>query len=372
MDINKKIKKICKYFIKAKKYLKSNENAKAKKYLLTILKNISDIKDIAEYNDLLLKIKIYANKNILNIDKSYKILNSSNTNSSEKENIKNLIEIIEKGNIIELENILNNNKVNLNLLYNNYSPLHTAVKHGDCLIVKLLLQKKANINLLDSLSHTPLELACLDKNHNMINYLSKLGVNLKNQLLLRKDSQGKKLSTSNIESALIIKLIIENTHEDKLWLTKWEKINELLQIVDINKIIQLKNSELLNKNLGWNDLTLNNFLGFLTTKMNNSNKISIIKICIEELISKKCQINECNKIEIFLLNLIPILNLPLKIKKNWLLNYELQNLAKYLKKKHQKNFLPIFLKKIWKDYVENNIIDYEHLNLIIEPWIKTI
>ena len=90
-------------------------------------------------------------------------------------------------------------------------------------------------------------------------------------------------------------------------------------------------------------------------------------------------INNCiycpkTKLENNLYSLLPIFNYYINIKNNWILNYELINLAKHLKKKYKKKeiFLQKYLQKIWIDYVENKILTHQHLNRLIDQWINKI
>lgn len=373
------IKKIFKNYLRGKKHL-NNDEEKALYYFNNVLTLIRR-RVIEKYQEILYELEIKSSEFIKKLEeKRYlELSNYSTTQSSEIDDLNKIIKIINHGDISNLEAWLSDKKyVNWNIYDNNkMTPIHLAVKNGDCEMVKLMLKYGANINILNGFGHTPLEIACIEKNPNMINFLSILGVNLKKQILLRKNSKGQLLSTPNIDLALMIKLLTLEIKPDVEWKNKWTKINNKYGILKSEKLNQIFNSSIWEENSGWNNLTWDYVWSCLTKKITNDNEYEVVNICLDDL--SEMSLNNyiyCpkTKIENSLYSLLPIFNFYINIKNNWMLNYELINLAKHLKKKYKKKeiFLQKYLQKIWIDYVENKILTHQHLNRLIEQWINKI
>ena len=373
---NNNIKRIFKYYLKGKKYLKENNNKSI--FYFTNVINMININKIEKYKIYINIIKNNSQNYINNLKKCNTEISISNTSTINSTEINDIIRIINQGDINTLELLLKEKKINWNIYNENkMTPLHFAVINGDCNMVKLMLYNGANVNTLNGEGHTPLELACIERNPNMINYLTLYGVNLRKQILLRQGCKNKKLSTSNIDMVLIIKLLTHNINYNKKWKEIWENINNTHNIIDKNKFDYIMNLELWTQKTGWDIMTWDYVWGCLTNLLTPCNKLSIINICLDELSEQiSCdhlQYPQLN-IENCLYSLLPIFNYNINIKNEWVLNYELITLAKHLKNKNQKKdiFLKKYLQKIWNDYIDTEILSAEHLNKIIKPWIKQI
>ena len=108
-----------------------------------------------------IKEKKYKKQNNNHLDNTFKnkiknkSLNKKNntyTNKpSEESNNNSLITAIESNNIEKIEELLKNNKTNINKLNDiGFSPLHISVIKGNIKIINLLIKNGAKINILTS------------------------------------------------------------------------------------------------------------------------------------------------------------------------------------------------------------------------------
>lgn len=128
-----------------------------------------------------------------------------------------IVSLIEKEDLKSLRKILNITKVKWSkYIFHTRTPIHTAIENGDRKIIKLLLLKGHHLWLLDKQRHTPLELACLNKDPGMIKCLIENGANIKKILYLRNESKNIKFFHSNLDFLILAKkiLMIDNNIND--------------------------------------------------------------------------------------------------------------------------------------------------------------
>ncbi len=83
-----------------------------------------------------------------------------------------IFEATRNGDYDRVKELLDNG-VDVNIINNNNTPLHYACQHGYIKIVKLLIERKANINALDLFKVSPLSYACYYKEFEIAKLLLK-------------------------------------------------------------------------------------------------------------------------------------------------------------------------------------------------------
>uniref|UniRef100_A0A6C0H7V3 Uncharacterized protein n=1 Tax=viral metagenome TaxID=1070528 RepID=A0A6C0H7V3_9ZZZZ len=342
----KNIKKCFKSYLEGKKYLDSDIN-KAYNYFQDCIYIINNIKDKVVENNL----NDIINKTEIECDKYLKILLDKN-NISNVINI-DLFNIIETGNINELNNY-KYGQINFRIYdHNGLSPLHYAIIYGDSNFIMKAFELGAKIDETTLSGYTLIEYACLEKDPNMIIFLLNYGANMKKHIEFRK-SKNYINRSSEIDIILLKLYILEHEIPNNYsinyleWIYSFINIDTILEIERSNDIKQILFNELIIKL----DYILNNF------KIEcRQTYINIIK---EELNYTLLQKIYCpkNKIEIILYNLIPFIDYIFNLNLFWLINLEIKYL--YLKNK-------ILLSN---NTIKSNIQETLK-NELIEKYIKT-
>ena len=236
-----------------------------------------------------IKEKKYKKQNNNHLDNTFKnkiknkSLNKKNntyTNkSNEESNNNSLITAIESNNIVKIEELLKNNKTNINKLNDiGFSPLHISVIKGNIKIINLLIKNGAKINILTSKrKQTPLHLAYMNYNNNSKNIIKLLINSGANEKIL--DSNNKKPSDYlksyiNTNSKINKNSQIKNFINNKIKSTN--NINNINNIKEKNKkngykgnIYNLKDS----KDNSFVVITMDN-ISYLTSDQNTIIQIS--------------------------------------------------------------------------------------------------
>jgi ankyrin repeat protein len=113
---------------------------------------------------------------------------------------KELFDIIETGNIQKLKEY-NYGSIDFNI-YNEQglTPLHYAIEFGEISFLKQSFKLGACIDQTSKFGHTLLEFACLEKDPNMIHFLTTHGADMKKHLNFR---EGKKyFNNGNINAGV--------------------------------------------------------------------------------------------------------------------------------------------------------------------------
>ena len=349
MKIDKNIKRIIKYYLKAKNNIHNNK--KYLKYLEKILLHMNKIDPQTldnEFKTYIRSIKCYTTDNLIRVTSELLIKTS-------KQIGKDIFEKINEGNlnsITETEGIYNYQIFNENGL----TPLHTCINMGDATILKELLKKGEKIDLVNKNGNTLLEYACLQKDPNLIVFLLNHGADMKKHLFFRNKTKFK-LEINDIDTANIIKLCL---------LTKCDDIKSE---IDINFLF---NYIVPSTNIGLSGITFKNFSIFLKRLLSTLSKETsdtIINIWKEELDYNLKNKMGCpnNYLEIILLNLVPFIDYPFNLSNRNVVTNELINLINFISMKNNYlidiNFNKLLINRIWKDY--DNILSYDYLGIIL-------
>jgi len=357
---DKRVIKCLKSYLTAKKYYDSDID-KSMDYLKQCIRILNDLKEK--------NIKIKDNmKNLIEetetecskyLTKAIELTIEKPINKIIKTEDENeLFEIIEIGAVNKLNDYSYGN-INFNV-YNNegLTPLHCAIKYGDTTFIKKALKLGGYIDQTNKFGHTLLEYACLEKDPNMINFLSLYGADMKKHLIFR---DGKKYfnNGNQIDILILEKKIIEYEKKNNLNLVY---LDFILKYVNENLYIELEISEESNSTISKEKIKIKSLINKIDNLISDWEKekretfIEIIKEELENDLSFKLGC-PTNKIEIILYNLVPFIDENYNLKLNWLISLEI----KFLILKVLKNKVKINTNELKKEL--NNLL----LNLYIKP-----
>jgi ankyrin repeat protein len=147
---------------------------------------------------------------------------------------KNIFQLIDESEIEEIKKIENINFREINSDGN--TVLHHCINIGDTSILKELLKKGGCIDQVNGNGNTLLEYACLNKDPNLINFLLKHGANMDKHLFFRKNYTEAYLNKSDIDSAILLKLVIKNCKDgDNSLFTFLDNYFSWNELVGLNK-----------------------------------------------------------------------------------------------------------------------------------------
>ena len=232
--------------------------------------------------------------------------------------------------------------------------LHHAIDIGDMGIIKELLKKGGMIDSVNGNGHTLLEYACLKKDPNIINFLVRHGSNMSKHLFFRKGTTKYYLNKSDIDMAILLKLIISNIKDE----------------TEINKFIFLDKYLNMNDLIGLDKFTVKNMICGLDNMFNNKESYETYKkILIEELehYEKNKTINICmyNKIDIILSNLVPFINYPFNINSSFIIKNEIKYIIRNILKNDKKEYKKLLLSKLFDTYIQTNLFPEDYIGIIV-------
>jgi hypothetical protein len=376
---NKKVLKCLKSYLTAKKYYDSDVE-KSYDYFKQCIKILNDLKDnnikitdnlvdiIDETETECSKYLTIAITNTLEKPTIKKINSITNTNSDNT-----LFELIETGDINTFKNYKYGD-IDFNIINNfGLTILHYAIKFGDTSFLKQAFKVGAKIDQTNKFGHTLLEYACLEKDPNMINFLTAHGADMKKHLLFREGN--KYFNKSNqIDVALLEKIILESSNNKK-WQIK--HLNFIFNYINSNELIDIEYSN-------GSESTAIDFKHFIIKLDEMIDKFELekmktyIDIIKEELSHNLIYKLGCpdKKLEIILYNLVPFIELSPNLKFNWLISLEI----KYLILKILKNKVKINTRELKKElgdllyssYINPQIIPDGLIHTIVLQWISKI
>lgn len=381
-DDKKKVIKCLKSYLTAKKYHDVDDD-KAFLYFKQCINLLNDIKkNNIELKDDLLNImdetetecsKFLTKAIETTIEKPY------NRPLVKTENLNELYDIINTGNIEKLK-LYKYGELDFNIMNDEgLTPLHYAIKFGDTSFIKIALKLGAYIDQTNSIGHTLLEYACLEKDPNMINFITLYGADMKKHLVFRQNkvynNKGGQLELLLLEKYFMDKQLSYNNIKYLNWVFNYLNKDEFIELEynnHINANPKIKLFDLI--------LKIDNYIHTL----NNTSRdtfISIVKDELEYNLQSKlgCPIN---KLEIFLYNLVPFINDNNvnydinELKLDWLISMEIKYLVlKILKNRKKintyelKNELSDLLNE---SYIKPNIISEGMIQIIASRWLSKI
>jgi hypothetical protein len=374
-----KVKKCLKSYLTAKKYYESDID-KSYNYFKQCVNILNDLKDKniinEEYKNIIEETETECSKYLVmaietTLDKPFKRKIKVDETQDNK-----LFEIIQTGEVDYLKNFEYGN-CDFNILdENGNTPLHLAIKFGDTTFLKHAFKLGAGIDKTNKNGHTLLELACLEKDPNLINYLSFCGANMKKHLEFR---EAKKYFNNGNQMDI---LLLEKKVIDTIKISN--EIIHLRFIFDyINKddFLELEYCNPSNSTISMKKISFETFIKKLDVIVNDfdeEKRNTFINIIKEELSNDLIFKLGCpsNKIEILLYNLVPFIDYNYNLSLNWLISLEIKFIIlKILKNKVKINTSE--LKKELKEflylsYIKPEIIPEGLIQIIVLQWVCKI
>jgi hypothetical protein len=375
---DKRIVKCLKSYLTAKKYYDTDID-KSMEYFKQCIRILNDLKEknikikedmVGLIDETETECSKYLTKAIeQTIEKPLKLPNFKPDTDNE------LFEIIEIGAIDKLKQY-NYGELNFKI-YNDQglTPLHLAIKFGDTTFIKQSLKLGACIDQTSKFGHTLLEFACLEKDPNMINFLSSYGSDMKKHLIFR---DGKKYfnNGNQIDILILEKKIMESiSHYQEI-----KHLNFILDYINPDEYIELEYCEPTNSTISKGKIKtkeliikLDNLINLFDLEKRNT-YLEIIKEELGFTLSYKLGCPP-NKIEMILYNLVPFLESE-NLKLNWLISLEI----KYLILKILKNKVKINTKQLkdeltellYNSYIKPEVLPEGLVQVIVLQWLNKI
>jgi hypothetical protein len=301
----------------------------------------------------------------------YKKLNPVNINitiaNTEAECIKyltmppNVFDLVTKNNLEAIKNIEHINFREINA--NGNTVLHHAIDVGDMGILKEMFKKGGMIDTVNGNGNTLLEYACLKKDPNIIAFMANHGANMQKHLFFRKGDNKFYLNKSDIDMAIMLKLIIINRLKVK---------NDTNEKSDYSSFIFLEKYFNLSELVGFDKFTIRDVLIGLHQMFNNKESYkSYSQIINEDLIeyenNKYDKINKCiyTKIDIVLSNIVPFINYPFNIASIFIVKNEIKYLMKNILRYNKKEFKNILMTKLFENYIQTGLFPEDYIGIIV-------
>ncbi len=264
----------------------------------------------------------------------------------------NIFELITTNNLNKIKQLDNLNFREINSVGNTI--LHHAIEVGDTSILKEMLKKGGMIDTVNGNGFTLLEYACLRNDPNMISFILSHGANMKKHIFFRKGENKHYLHKSDIDMAILLKLVIVNSIKP----TKSYKL-----FASIEKYFHM------NELVGLDKYTIKDILiGLHNMFINKESYKSYITIITEDLNEYELNktVNKCihNKIDILLSNLVPFINYPFNMASIFLLKNEIKYLIKNIIK-HNKNFKDELMEKLFDVYIQPGLFQEDYIGIIV-------
>jgi hypothetical protein len=377
---NKRVLKCLKSYLTAKKYYETDTD-KSMEYFKQCIKILNDLKEknikiMDNLVDIIDETETECSKYLthaitLSIDKPI----NKKIKSSDVDN--ELFQLIEMGDIHKLKSY-NYGDVDFNIT-NEYglTPLHYAIRFGDTGFLRQSFKLGAGIDQTSKFGHTLLEYACLEKDPNMINFLSAYGADMKKHLEFR---EGKKYfnNSQQIDIALIEKRVMESG-ENKKWTIKY--LEFVFNYIKPDEYIDIDYCDPSNSTISIGKISICDFvkkLDFMIHNFPKDSKDTFIEILKDELGNQLSFKLGCptKPIEIILYNLVPFMELNHNLKLNWLISLE----VKFLILKILKNKIRINTKELKQElgellylsYIKPEIISEGLIQIIVLQWVYKI
>lgn len=346
MEELSRIKKGFKSYLQAKKHL-NKDNNKSFMYFQQTLKYLNNISD-SKYKKIIDETTEECDRLIL-----------ETLNINDKEDIYddiNIFDLIKTGNKYDLVKINNIDFEKLN--EEGLNVLHYCIKMGDMGILKHLLKKGGKIDSINGNNNTLLEYACLEKDPNAIQFICDHGGDMKKHLYFRDNTKNYKLKKNDIDLAIIMKIILNNSYESNEFDFILNYIDEDLEI-------------------GLNDITVKELIKFIPNLFDNEESKQTYKNIINEELDnvfiKKLGCPQ-NKLDILLINLVPFIKYPFNISSDFIVSNEIKYLILSVirKKSMNNNLLKKYIDRIWNSYIKENLLTENYLGILTSQWMSKL
>ena len=344
--MDKKEKNIIKYYLKIKENLnKKDINFKYLKKLNLLFSQINFNSDLNHINrEQIIYIKNFCDTlmdEFISSSLNFKINKVSNK----------IFELINEGDISSISEVDNNDYKIFN--EEGLTPLHKCINLGDTTILKELLKKGENIDIVNRNGNTLLEYACLQKDPNLISFIISHGGDMKKHLFFRENFK-LKMKVNDIDTAILLKFCILKGESDS------NSLDFLFDFIDSDFEVGLSNIRF---------KLFKNFLEQVLNKLSDESKKSIIDIWKEELNFELRNNLGCpkNYLEILLFNLIPFIDYPFNVSNRNIITNELIYSIKNIFVKNNSindfNFNVNLINYVWNEY--QNILPLDYIGIIL-------
>jgi ankyrin repeat protein len=326
---------------------------------ITLSDDVND-KYVKKVNEYVIKSLHKFNINDINI----KYVSINNKSS--------VFDVIQMGNINVLKSLTNNSAIDW-IFYNEegITPLHKAIICGDINSAKLILKSGGKINQPSLNGNTSLEIACMEKDPNTIQFLINNGANINKHNMIREIIKNKSILTTNLETIIVMLYLLP---QNKQWMDYDNDLDFLHSIKEIPYLLEGYTNHQVIKLILYNTK-----YGKLTHCKNTI--YSIIKDEFQEINKYNDLICPCCPLDNILLSLIPLLEMKLTSDVEWLLNHEILSSINIFKQKilYNKNFTSCIqtiktdlLNKMFIDYIVSKICTTDYIDNVINMWIFSL
>lgn len=367
------VQKCLKSYLTAKKYIDTDKD-KSFEYLKQCIKILDDIKEKnikvkEDYINIIDETETECSKYLTMViettieEPQVKTIKTLNTTNNE------LLEIIQTGNLNEMKKYKYGEIDFSEKNEDGQTPLHLAIKFGDTSFLKQAFKLGATVDQTNDFGHTLLEFACLEKDPNMINFITSYGGDMKKHLKFRELK--KYFNNGNmLDIILLEQYIIEYhiTHRKLLyldWIGSYINMTDILDLKYVDPNGTITSGELI--------LHLDNILH----DFNKEVRDTYIMILKEELSYGLHYKLGCptKMIEIILYNLVPFINYePLKL--NWLVSLEIKYIIlKILKSRTKINTKQLkqeLSEHLYKSYFNSLVLPEGLIQSCVLQWINKI
>ncbi len=313
----------------------TKDKIKAKEYFLKsleIIKELKNVQNISQYTQLIQSTEAECMKYLKNTN-VFEMIRMNDIESIKKMDYINFREINDEGNTV----------------------LHYAIDVGDTGILKELLKKGGMIDTVNGNGNTLLEYACLKKDPNVIAFIMSHGGNMKKHLFFRKGNNKFYLNKSDIDMAILLKLVIINSMNKE----DYSSFNFIHKYMNINELVGLDKYTIRDVMIGLHYM-FNNKESYHTYK----------KILIEELDAFVAMrnLNKCiyNMVDIILTNMVPFINYPFNISSVFIIKEELKWLMRDNILKNNKNdFKNILMNSLFEKYITTGLFAEDYIGVIV-------
>ena len=341
--INEHLSKAIKIYNDGKKLYDANEKTKA----LTLFQNSLNM--ISEFKKL--------NPNNIGITTISNIINNTEAECIKYLNTPpNVFDLVTKNDKERIKNLdyINFREIN----ENGNTVLHHVIDVGDMGILKEMFKKGGMIDTTNGCGNTLLEYACLKKDPNIIAFMVAHGSNMQKHLFFRKGERKFYLNKSDIDIAILLKIIIVNRLKSQKEYSSTNSFSFLEKYFNLNELV------------GLDKFTIKDLLIGLHYMFNNKEDSykSYSKIINEELNEFETnKLTKCiyTKIDIILINMVPFINYPYNIASIFVLKNEIKHLMKNILKNNKKEFKNILMIKLFEDYIQSNLFPEDYIGIIV-------